>query len=132
MIEPYSGAPSLSYIIARRICDKTRTASALVFVQGGMGVGKSTFSLSLGEEIAKWVSKFQQNDNPEQYFNIDNVRTVEREGGLDILTSDALLREHSILLIDDAWKKGSPTEILYLMYNSTYRYLISLNRLFTT
>jgi hypothetical protein len=66
-----------------------------------MGVGKSTFSLHLSEEIAKWIGIFTRK-NPEEFFSMANVRTVSREGGLEILTSDALLKEHSILLIDDA------------------------------
>ena len=101
VVKTYPGAPSLAYIVARRVCDKNRVASALIFVQGGMGIGKSTFSLHLAEEVARWIGIFTRK-SPQEFFSMDNVRTVSREGGLEILTSDALLKEHSILLIDDA------------------------------
>jgi len=39
---------------------------------------------------------------PSDYFTPANIKTVSRTGGMEILSSDELLKEHSVLVIDDA------------------------------
>jgi hypothetical protein len=106
-----------------------RDASALIFVQGPMGVGKSTFSLSLAEEISKEIAWITHKGIAEDYFSMDNLRTVDRDGGLDILTSEALLKPHSVLIIDDARISADSTKF-QTKANSVIRDIATIMRPF--
>ena len=131
MLKTFKGAPSLAYLVARRVCDTTRVSNCVIFVEGQMGSGKSTFSLHLGEEIAKQIAfiKHKMKGNPEDYFSIENVRTVERDGASELLTSDALLREHSIFVIDDARISMDSTKF-QTKSNSVIRDIVTISRPF--
>ena len=129
VVSSYKGAPSFAYIIARRVCDNMRDASAIIFVQGPMGVGKSTFSLSLAEEIAKQIAWLTHKGTTEDYFSIENLRTVDRDGGLDILTSESLMKTHSVLIIDDARISASATSF-QTKSNSVIRDICTIMRPF--
>jgi hypothetical protein len=125
---PFKGSPNLGYIIARRVCDNTRAADAIIMVSGPRGVGKSIFSLGLAEDIAYWIAKFA-GGKPEDYFDIDHVKSVSRLGGIEILSSDVLLKPHSVIILDDAAISISATKH-QTAENSIVRDLVTIMRPF--
>jgi len=81
--------------------DPYRDTDCLIFVTGRKSVGKSVFSIALAEQIACEISKITHKP-PSEYFTIKNVRSVDRHGSMEILTSDVLTKENGIIIIDDA------------------------------
>jgi hypothetical protein len=101
VIIPNKEAPDFAWIIASRVCDTARSSDAIIFITGKRGSGKSILTLGLAEEISKHIVTIR-GGKPEDYFTIDNLKTVDKEGGLSIMSSDALLRQNNILILDDA------------------------------
>jgi len=99
--KPYKGCPSLAWIIASRVTDRYRDQDALVLVTGPKGSGKSIFSLTLAENIAKAIAEIK-GGKPEDYFTIANVRSVDPHGTMEVLSSNILQKENSIVILDDA------------------------------
>jgi hypothetical protein len=98
---PYPKAPNFQWIVASRVCDPYRDADCVIFFTGRRGVGKSVNSVGLAEGIAESIADMI-GGKPTDYFTAANIKTVSRAGGMEILSSDTLLKEHSVLLIDDA------------------------------
>jgi hypothetical protein len=101
VIIPNKEAPDFAWIIASRVCDKSRSSDAIIFITGKRGSGKSVLTLGLAEELSKHIATIR-GGKPEDYFTIDNLKTVDKTGGLSIMSSDALLRQNNILILDDA------------------------------
>lgn len=94
-------SPSFGYIVAKRVVDDTRSSDCIIIVTGKRGSGKSIFSLTLAENVAQWIAKFA-GGTPTDYFDINHVKSVSRLGGIEILSSDILLKKHSVIILDDA------------------------------
>lgn len=101
IIVPNIEAPDFAWIVARRVTDTARSSDCIIFVTGKRGSGKSVATLALAEEISKHIAAIK-GGTPEDYFTIDNLKTVDKSGGLSIMSSDALLRQNNILILDDA------------------------------
>jgi hypothetical protein len=101
LIMPDLDAPDFAYIVARRVTDTARSADAIIFVTGKRGVGKSVLTLGLAEAIALHIANIR-GKRLEDFFTIDNVKTVDKTGGLALMGSDALLKLNSVLVLDDA------------------------------
>jgi len=102
-IQPYPGTPDFAYLVADRICDPMQDSDCVIHFYGKKRSGKSTNSVALAEAIAICVgTKCRQ--SPDYYFPSDgsHIRSVSRMGGLDILTSPEVLKDHCIMIIDDA------------------------------
>lgn len=125
---PYPNSPNFSYIVAKRVCDETRAADAIIMISGPRGVGKSMFSLGLAEDISYWISQFS-GGNPSDYFTIDNVKSVSRLGGIEILSSDTLLKPHSVIILDDAAISISASKHM-TAENSVVRDIVTIMRPF--
>jgi hypothetical protein len=100
-LHPFPGVPQLSWILRERVCDPYRDNDATILITGPKGSGKSVFSLALAEELANQISRVTHLP-PSTYFSIDNCRSVDRHGSMQLLTSDVLKRKNSIVIIDDA------------------------------
>jgi hypothetical protein len=98
---PYPGTPEFAWIVADRVCNPYRDADCVIFFTGRRGVGKSVNSIGLAEDVAVNIANMI-GGKPSDYFTAANIKTVSRTGGMEILTSDSLLKEHAVLLIDDA------------------------------
>jgi len=98
---PYRGVPEFSWIVAERTCNTFRDADCVIFFTGRRGVGKSVNSIGLAEAVAENIAKMI-GGIASDYFTPNNIKTVSRTGGMEILSSDTLLKEHSVLVIDDA------------------------------
>lgn len=101
VIIPDKEAPDFAWIIAQRVCDKSRSSDAIIFITGKRGSGKSVLTLGLAEAISKHIASIR-GGKPEDFFTIDNLKTVDKTGGLSIMSSDALLKQNNILILDDA------------------------------
>lgn len=74
---------------------------SIVAIYGDRGSGKSEISGYLAEHIAKQLSE-SIGGIPEDYFTIDNVRSVDKKGTLQMFSSRQLIdKPHQILIADD-------------------------------
>lgn len=87
--------------VVNRILGK-QTLDAIIIVYGDRGVGKSYVCGYLGERIDKRLCHFLH--EPEgTYFNINNVRSVDPKGTLQLLSPEQLKQKpHQVFVIDDA------------------------------
>lgn len=114
-IKPYPGCPSLSWVFANRVCNTFEDQDAFIVFSGRKGSGKSTSGLSLAEDIAECIS-FIRHQNyidsngktgdpvrkpPTEFFNIDHVVSVTKEGAIRLLTSGILQKENAVIILDD-------------------------------
>lgn len=109
--------PSLAYFIAKRITNNVVALDCLCIVTGPKGSGKSTFSLSLAHEIAKELIKIKHKNElknippadlestiskmSEYYFNLNHLRSVDKEGSVQLFTGEVLRKENAVLVLDD-------------------------------
>jgi len=101
-IKAYPGAPTFSWLIASRVTNKYEDSDAFITVFGRKGSGKSTASLALCESIAENISYIRgKNEDPKEFFNVDHVVTVTKEGAIKLLTSGILKKRNSVILLDD-------------------------------
>jgi hypothetical protein len=75
---------------------------ATVAVYGDKGVGKSEACMYLSERLdAKLCRTYGK--PPGTFFSIDNVRSVDREGTLEMFTAEQFKRrKHQVFVVDDA------------------------------
>jgi hypothetical protein len=101
-VEPYAGCPSLTWMIASRVCNKYEDSDAFIGWTGRKGSGKSTSSAAFCEGLAADISRIRnKGEDPEIFFNIEHTKSISSLGAVDILTSGILKQENSILLLDD-------------------------------
>jgi hypothetical protein len=116
-LEPDPTIPTLAWLIAKRVTDQMITLDTSVLVVGKKGSGKSIFCLGLSYEVAKAIAVIKHRKElkklPEaermnkireyaaHYFNMDHVRSVDKEGTLELFSGDVLMTENSVLLLDD-------------------------------
>jgi hypothetical protein len=116
-LQPYPGCPSLAWMIAKRVTDPVIELDCTVMIVGPKGVGKSLFSLGLAYEVAKCISIIKHRKElrelpPEErhkklrayvdtIFNMNHVKSVDKDGTLEMFSGDVIQVENSILLCDD-------------------------------
>ena len=101
-IEVYPGCPPLSYVLASRVTSPYEEADCFVIVQGRKGKGKSTLSLALCEDTAEIIAYLRgKGEDPKQFFNINHVTTIDKEGAIRLLTSGILKKKNAVVLLDD-------------------------------
>lgn len=101
-IEAYPGVPPLSWHLAKRVTNPYEDADAFVSVTGRKGSGKSTATLALAEDTAKYIARMRgKGEKPEDFFTIDHVKSVTSSGMIDLLSSGELQKENQIFVIDD-------------------------------
>lgn len=101
-VEAYTGCPSLTWMIASRVCNKYEDSDAFIGWTGRKGSGKSTASAAFCEGLAADIARIRgKGEDPELFFNIDHTKSISSLGAVDILTSGILKQENSILLLDD-------------------------------
>jgi hypothetical protein len=101
-IEAYAGAPTLTWMIAQRVCNTHEDSDAFITFVGRKGSGKSTSSVAFAEGLANDIARARnKGEDPSIFFNIDHIKTITSLGAVDILTSGILKQENSILLLDD-------------------------------
>ena len=104
----YPGCPTLTYMIALRVTNTYEDADAFISFTGRKGSGKTTASLAFCEGLAEDIAfQRRKGEPPEQFFNIDHVKSVTEIGALELLSSGALKNENSVFLLDDTGTQWS-------------------------
>jgi len=98
---PFEGCPDFAWIVADTVCNPYQDSDCVIFFVGRKKSGKSTNSVALAEEISKAIAA-KIGGQPSDYFTAENIKSVSRLGGLEILTSPQLLKDHAVIIIDDA------------------------------
>jgi hypothetical protein len=87
--------------LARRITGRA-TQDAIVVVYGDRGTGKSLGCGYIGERLALRLSRLYLKP-PEYFFTVDNVRSVDKFGTLEMLTPKKMReKQNQIFVLDDA------------------------------
>jgi hypothetical protein len=103
MVKAYQRCPTLTWLIANRVCSKLEASEAWVSFTGRKGIGKSTASISFCESLAEDVARVRGlGEDPTKFFNADHIKSITAEGAADLLSSGGMQQENSIWLIDDA------------------------------
>lgn len=101
-IKAYPGCPTISWLIANRVCNQYEEQDAFISFTGRKGSGKSTASSAFCEGIAEDIALLRgKNEKPEKFFNIEHVRSISERGAIELLSSGALKHENSVFLLDD-------------------------------
>src|SRR5512138_2264624 len=96
------GCPTLTWMIAKRVTDQYEDADAFISFTGRKGAGKSTASMAFCEGLAEDIAMLRgRGESPEQFFNIDHVRSITETGAIELLSSGRLKKQNSIFLLDD-------------------------------
>jgi len=99
---PYPGCPTLTWMIAHRVCNPREESDAFISFVGRKGSGKSTSSIAFCEGLSEDIARIRgKGEDPTQFFNINNVKSITERGAIDLLSSGALKRENSVFLLDD-------------------------------
>jgi hypothetical protein len=101
-IQAYPGCPTLSWLIASRVCNKMEESDAFILISAKKGAGKSIASLALAESIAADIVKLRGlGEDPRDFFNMNHIKTVTRTGILDLLTSGTMELGNRVFVLDD-------------------------------
>ena len=102
-IQPYPGCPDFAWIVADRVTDPYMDLDCIILITGRKRIGKSTLGIALAEDIADDIALMNGEDDPKKYFSIDtNVISVNRMGGLELLTSPRASQRNQVFVLDDA------------------------------
>lgn len=104
----YPGAPTLSWMIAKRVCNPYEDADAFISFVGRKGSSKSTSSISFAEGLSEDIAYLRgKSESADKFFNIGHIKSVTESGAIELLTSGILKKENSIILLDDTGTQWS-------------------------
>lgn len=154
---PHPKCPTLAWMIAKRVTDPDIELDCTIMVTGKKGTGKSTFCIALGYNVAKCIAIIKNrskiNSTPinerealidelsQQYFNIDHIKTVDKDGTFDMFSGEVIMTENSVLLCDDvsiaanarnsmSQQNKSITQVMTV--SRPYRNVVILNTVYST
>lgn len=129
-IKAYPGCPSLSWMIASRVTNRYEESDAFITFTGRKGSSKSTSSLAFCEGLSEDIAYIRGNGaKPEDYFNIDHVRTISKTGAIELLTSGILKKQNAIILLDDAGTQWSNRNFA-TMINKYLNQIVQIMRIY--
>jgi len=156
-LTPDPTCPTLAWFIAQMVTDPVMELDCTIMITGRKGSGKSLFSVGLGYEVAKEIAIKKYRKQLKQlsgsarsqkleellsrYFNMDHIKSVDKEGTLEMFSGDILMQENAVLLCDDvsiaANSRNSMTQqnkaISQIMTVSRpYRNVVILNTVYST
>ncbi len=101
-IEAYPGCPTLTWMIANRVCNPRESSDAFISFTGRKGSSKSTSSIAFCEGLANDIANLRgKGEPPEKFFDITHIKSISESGAIDLLSSGALQQENTIWLLDD-------------------------------
>lgn len=104
----YPGCPTLTWMIANRVCNKFEESDAFISFVGRKGAGKSTSSIAFCEALAEDIAHIRgKGESSSKFFNINHIKSITETGALDLLSSGALKEENSVFLLDDTGTQWS-------------------------
>ena len=102
-IQPLDGAPDFAYLVADRVTNPYQDMDCIILIVGRKRSGKSTQAVALAEEISEDIAAIKGDSDPKNYFDVkENVISVSKMGGLDLLTSHRATRNNQVFVFDDA------------------------------
>jgi len=102
-IQPYPGSPDFAWIVADRVTDPYKDMDCIILIVGRKRSGKSTQAIALAEDIADNISLIRGENDPKMHFTVEtNVISVNRMGGLGLLTSPRATQLNQVFVLDDA------------------------------
>lgn len=97
-----NNVPPIAWLIAKRVTNPWEASDCFILVTARKGAGKSTFSITLAEEVAKYIARLRRRgESPSDFFNVDHIKTVGKDGTMDVLTSGIMEKENQVLVLDD-------------------------------
>jgi nucleoside-triphosphatase THEP1 len=154
---PHPKCPTLAWIIAKRVTNKNRDLDCTIMITGKKGSGKSTFSMNLAYEISKCIAiihnreelkelsyddrKVRIDQLAQHYFNMNHVRSVDKDGTMEMFSSSILKTDNAILICDDVsiaansrnsmtTQNKSLTDIMTV--SRVYRNVLIMNTVYST
>jgi hypothetical protein len=117
-MEPMQGCPSLAWFIAKRVTDAMVELDCTIMIVGKKGSGKSIFSMGLAYEISKCIAIIKHRKElklipvgrardtklkefASKYFNMAHVKSVDKEGTMEMFSGEVIQTENAILVCDD-------------------------------
>lgn len=98
----YPGCPPLSSRIAQHVCNPRASSDMIICCEGKKGTGKSTLCLSLAEQVSNEIARIKGHGaKPSDFFDISHVKSIERDGALELLTSGLLQKKNQVFVLDD-------------------------------
>lgn len=115
----YPGCPTLSWMIASRVCNPYEEADAFISFVGRKGSSKSTSSISFCEGLAEDISHLRgKGEQPTKFFNLSHIKSITEAGAMELLSSGALKEENSVFLLDDTGTQWSARSFQSLINKS--------------
>lgn len=86
--------------LAERVC-ATDIQDCLIILSGARGSGKSISALTIGEGVAREISRLRHGNDSEaeNIFNISHLASIDEESLLNIISSVQI--ENSVIILDD-------------------------------
>ena len=104
----FPGCPTLTWMIANRVCNPYEESDAFISFTGRKGSSKTTSSTAFCENLAVDIAHMRgKGEPPEKFFNIDHVRSITETGAIELLSSGILKNENFIFLLDDTGTQWS-------------------------
>lgn len=154
---PDPNVPTLAWMIAKRVTDPVIELDCTILVTGPKGSGKSIACVGLGYDISKAIavinhrkelSKLSSSDRElkvieyaNEYFNMEHIKSVDREGTMEMFSGDIITKNNSILLCDDvsisansrdSMTKNNKILSKIMTVSRPYRNVIILNTVYST
>ena len=102
VVEAYPGCPTLSWMIANRVCNPHEESDAFISFTGRKGSSKSTSSISFCEAVSQDIAMIRgKGEDPTKFFNINHIRSITERGAVELLTSGILKEKNAVILLDD-------------------------------
>ena len=126
----YPKCPTLSWMVANRVCNKFEESDAFISFTGRKGSGKSTASIAFCEALAEDIAHIRGKGEPSsKFFNIGHIKSITEIGAMELLSSGALKEENSIFLLDDVGTQWS-ARAFQSMINKTLNSILQICRVY--
>ena len=101
-VKAFPQCPTLTHMIALRVTNQYEDSDAFISFTGRKGSGKTTASVAFCEDLAIEIAKKRaKGEPPEQFFNLEHIKSVTETGALELLSSGALKIQNAVFLLDD-------------------------------
>jgi len=107
-LEAFPGCPTLTWMIANRVCNVYEDSDAFISFTGRKGSSKTTSSTAFCEALSEDIAKIRgKGEDPTKFFNITHIRSITETGAIELLSSGILENENFVFLLDDTGTQWS-------------------------
>jgi hypothetical protein len=126
----YPGCPTLTWMVANRVCNPKEESDAFIQFTGRKGSSKSTSSIAFCEGLADDIARIRgKGEPPSKFFNINHIRSISETGAIDLLSSGALKEENSIFLLDDTGTQWGARNFQHII-NKSLNSILQISRIY--